>query len=68
MSAVHEHGEFYAAGTTHVHERVEGGADGAARVQDVVHEHDALSVDVEGDARGMDLGGDAHPEIVAGRS
>lgn len=38
---------------------------GTARVEHVVHEHDALTVNVPGDVGGVDLGRDVRGEVVA---
>jgi len=53
-------------GAAEVDEGVHGGPDGAARVQDVVHQHDRAPVDVERDLGALDDGllGD-HREVVA---
>src|SRR5271167_3777326 len=54
MSAVDEDEELDDAGAAMVEECVEGGADGAAGVEDVVHEDDVAAGDVEADGAGGD--------------
>src|SRR5262245_27855978 len=57
MAPVHEHGQLHGPGTTELRDRLEGGARGPAREQDVVDEdHDPVG-DVDGDlgrAQGLD--------------
>ena len=65
MAAVHEDGQLHGGRAADVHERVEGGADGAARVQHVVHEHDVFAVEVEQDVGGVHLGREMRREVVA---
>ena len=66
VAAVHEHGELDARRAAEVDELVEGGADGAAGEEHVVHEHHRAAVDREEDvgALGDRLGGQAR-EVVA---
>ena len=66
MAAVDQHRELHGAGPAEVAQRVEGGPDGPARVEDVVDQHHDLVVD----ARRGDLGvpqrpGRAQPQVVA---
>ena len=49
MSAVDEDQELDALGAAMVEERIERGADGAAGVEDVVHQDDVAAFDVEAD-------------------
>ena len=65
MPAVHQHGQLHRGRTADVHERVERGADGAARVQHVVHEDDVLAVEIEEDVGGVHLGSEMRREVVA---
>ena len=65
MAAVNEDGELDAAGATQVHDGVEGGADGAAGVENIVHEHDALGIQVERDVRGVDRRSEVGEVVVA---
>ena len=65
MAAVDEHGELDHAGTTEVHDRIEGGADRPAGEQHVVHENDTLAVDVERHVRRVDLRREVGEEVVA---
>jgi hypothetical protein len=44
MAAVDEHGEAYEAGAPELEDRVERGPDRAARVEDVVDQHDVAPV------------------------
>ena len=65
MAAVDQDRQLDARRAAEVHHGVEGAADGAARVEDVIDQHDALAVDVERDVRGVDLGREMGLEIVA---
>ena len=65
MAAVDEHGQLNRRGATDVHQRVERRANRAAGIENVVDEHDGLSVDVEGNIRGMNFGGQVGHEVIA---
>lgn len=65
MAAVNEDGQLNAARTAKVHDGVESGANGTARVQDVVHQHDALAVDAEGNVGGVDRGSEIGSVVIA---
>jgi hypothetical protein len=54
VTAVGEHGELHAGGPAVGEQRLDRGADRAARVEDVVDDHDRHPVDVEGDVAGVD--------------
>jgi len=54
VSAVDEHEQLDALGAALVEEGVEGRADGAAGVEDVVHEDDVAAIDVEADVAFFD--------------
>src|SRR5207253_9988473 len=54
LAPVHEHGQVHALGPAEVHELIQGAADGAAGVEDVVHQEDRLAGDVEGNVRVLD--------------
>ena len=56
MAAVGEHGELDARGPPVAEQRLDGGADGAAGVEDVVDDDDGALVDREVDVRGVDDG------------
>ena len=55
VAPVDEHGQADGPGPAEVQERVEGRPDRAARVEDVVDEHDDPSVDVAGHGRGLEV-------------
>ena len=68
VAAVGEHGELYALGAAVVEQGVDGGAYGAAGVEDVVHQHDRGALDREVDVRGVHHrlgGGVAAGQVVA---
>ncbi len=54
MAAVDEHGELDARGPAVVEERLDRGADRAAGVEDVVHQHDRPAVEREVELRRAD--------------
>ncbi len=65
MAAVNEDSQLNAARTAQVHDGVESGADGTARIQDVVHQHDALAVDTEGNVGSVDRGSEIGRIVIA---
>ena len=65
MAAVDEDRQLDAARTTQVHDGVESGADGTARIQDVVHQHDAFAVDAKGNVGGVDRGSEIGSVVIA---
>ena len=65
MTAVNENRQLDAARTAQVHNGVQSGADGAARVQDVVHQNDALAVDAEGNVGSVDRGSEVSRIVIA---
>lgn len=65
MPAVHEDGQAHGGGAAQVGDRVEGGPDGAAGEEDVVHEHDDGAVEGDlGQAGGHRGAGRAAAEVV----
>lgn len=65
MTAVNENCQLDAARTAQVHNGVQSGADGATRVQDVVHQNDALVVDAEGNVGSVDRGSEVSRIVIA---
>ena len=65
MTAVNENCQLDSARTAQVHNGVQSGADGATRVQDVVHQHDALAVDAEGNVGSVDRGSEIGRIVIA---
>ena len=65
MTAVNENCQLDAARTAQVHNGVQSGADGATRVQDVVHQNDALAVDAEGNVGSVDRGSEVSRIVIA---
>ena len=65
MTAVNENCQLDAARTAQVHNGVQSGADGTTRVQDVVHQHDALAVDAEGNVGSVDRGSEIGRIVIA---
>ena len=65
VAAVDHDGKLDRLGTTEVDESVERRPDCAARVEDVVHEDDVTTVDVEGDVGPKLDGGDLAADVVA---
>ena len=65
MAAVNEDCQLNAARTAQVHDGVESGADGTTRIQDVVHQHDALAVDAEGNVGSVDRGSEIGRIVIA---
>ena len=58
MASVDQDGELNDLGTTEIHDGIKRRADGAARVENVVHKNDAFAVDVERDVGRMDFRGE----------
>ena len=54
MAAVDEHGELDARGPAVVEKRLDRGADRAARIEDVIDEHDGAAVEREVELRRAD--------------
>ena len=65
MAAVNEDCQLDAARTAQVHDGIKSGADGTARIQDVVHQHDALAVDAEGNVGSVDRGSEIGRIVIA---
>src|SRR5262245_53894210 len=65
MAAVDEHGELDALRPAKVDERVQGSADRAAGIDDIVYEHDALAGDIRHVAGGNLHRDAAGREVVA---
>src|SRR5579859_2434307 len=54
MSAIDQHQQLHAPRTAMIEERVESRADGAAGVEDVIHENDVLVIDIKADLHRID--------------
>lgn len=65
MTAVNENCQLNTARTAQVHDGVQSSADGTTRVQDVVHQHDALAVDAKGNVGGVDRGSEIGRIVIA---
>ena len=65
VTAVNENCQLNAARTAQVHDGVQSGTDGSTRIQDVVHQHDALAVDAEGNVGGVDRGSEIGRVVIA---
>lgn len=65
VAAVNEDSQLNAVRTAQVHDGVESGANGTARIQDVVHQHDALAVDAKGNVGGVDRGSEIGRIVIA---
>src|SRR5579859_7164306 len=65
MPAVDQADELNGPRTAEIDQRVEGGADGAAGVQDVVDQHDGLVGDIDGDRRRAQRARGALMHVVA---
>lgn len=65
MTAVNENCQLDAARTAQVHDGIQSGADSTARIQDVVHQHDALAVDAEGNVGSVDRGSEIGRIVIA---
>src|SRR5690606_41379874 len=66
QATVHDHQQMDGAGPSEVHDGVEGGAGGAARVEHIIHQHQLPLGDVERNAGGAHHGLlQAQAEVVA---
>lgn len=65
MTAVNENCQLDAARTAQIHDGVQSGANGTARIKDVVHQHDALTVDAKGNVGGVDRGSEIGRIVIA---
>ena len=65
MAAVHQHGQLDDGWAAVVHERIQRTADGAARIEHVVHQHDVLAVQIERKVRDVDFRIEGDRRVVA---
>lgn len=65
VAAVNEDCQLNTARTAQIHDGVQSGANGTARIQDVVHQHDALAVNAKGNVGGVDRGSEIGSVVIA---